>query len=121
MVLGAEDAHLELGHGDEAIVLPLFEVDELNRWALGTCLAVLANTRAFQQQIENVSVVLNEVGARKACRKLLDHLLDLVIFKPTVDDLELLPQDRQHDDFRKILAKRLARLLLAVAINDFPS
>jgi hypothetical protein len=34
--------------------------------------------------------------------KLLDHFLDLVVFEPRIDDLQLLPQHGQRDDLGEI-------------------
>ncbi len=46
MVLGAQDADLELAHRNKAIVVAVLEVDKAYGWALLTRLPVLANARA---------------------------------------------------------------------------
>ena len=51
VVLGAEDAHLELADGDEAVVVPVLEVHEAHRRAFLAGLAVLADAGVFQQQV----------------------------------------------------------------------
>jgi hypothetical protein len=47
-------------------------------------------------------------------------LLPLIVFKPVIDDLKLLPQHRQHHHFGEGLTKGIAGVLFAVEINDFP-
>ena len=121
VVLGAEDAHLELADGDEAVVVPVLEVDEAHGRAFLAGLAVLADAGVFQQQSEDVAVVLDQAGAGEAGGELLDHLLDLIVFQPGIDDLQLLPQHRQHDHLGEALAEGVAGLLLAVEIDDLPA
>ena len=91
VMLGAEDAHLELADGNEAIVVPVLEIDEAHRRAFLARLAVLADAGVFQQQIEDMPVVLDQAGAGEARGELLDNFLHLIVFKPRVDDLQLLP------------------------------
>ena len=120
-MLGAEDAHLELADGDKAVVVPVGEVDETHGRAFLAGPAVLADAGVFQQQGKDVAVVLNQAGAGKARGELLDHLLHLIVFQPGVDDLELLPQHRQHDHLGEALAEAVARVLLAVEVDDLPA
>jgi hypothetical protein len=86
-MLGAEDADLELADSDEAVVVPLLEVDEADRRALLPGLAVLADAGVLQQQLEKVPVVLQKAAAREAGGELLDDFLDLVVFKPVIEGL----------------------------------
>ena len=62
----------------------------------------------------------NQAAAREACGELLDHLLHLIVFEPGIDDLELLPQHRQHDHIGEALAEGVSWLLLAVEVDDLP-
>ena len=121
VVLGAQDAHLELADGDKAVVVPVVEVHETHRRAFLAGLAVLADAGVFQQQGEDVAVVLDQTGAGEARGELLDHLLHLIVFQPGVDDLELLPQHRQHDHLGEALAEAVAGVLLAVEVDDLPA
>ena len=121
MVLRAQDAHLELADGDKAVVVPVGEVDKTHRRAFLAGPAVLADARIFQEQREDVAVVLNQTGTGKARGELLDHLLHLIVFQPVVDDLELLPQNRQHHHLGEALAEAVARMLLAVEVDDLPA
>ena len=47
-------------------------------------------------------VVLQQSGARETHGDLFDDLLDLIVFEPGVDDLELLAQHRQHNDLGRV-------------------
>ena len=67
-----------------------------------------------------MAVVLDQAGAGEAGGELLDHFLHLIVFQPGVDDLELLPQHRQHDHLGEALAEAVARVLFAVEIDDLP-
>ena len=115
VVLGAENAHLELADGDEAVVVAVLEVDEAHRWALLAGLAVLADAGVFQQQLKDVLIVLDQARAGEARGELLDDFLDLIVFQPRIDDLQLLPQHGQHDHLGEALAEGVAGVLLAVA------
>ena len=44
----------------------------------------------YEQEIENVLIVLKQVAAGKTRRQLLDHFLDLIVFQPGLDHLQLL-------------------------------
>ena len=72
----------------------VLEVDEANRRALLARLAVLADAGVLEQQLEDDAVVLDQARAGEAGGELLDDFLDLVVFKPRVDDLQLLAQHR---------------------------
>ena len=120
-MLGAQDTHLELAHSNKAVVVSMGEIHKPHRRAFLTGPAVLADAGILQQHGENVAVVLNQARTGEACGKLLDHLIHLIIFHPVVDDLELLPQHRQHDHFGKALPKGVAGVLLAVEVDDLPS
>ena len=87
VVFSAENAYLELADRDKAVVVPVLEVHKTNGRALLACLAVLADAGVFQQQGEDMAVVLNQAGAGKAGGELLDHLLHLIVFQPGIDDL----------------------------------
>ena len=91
MMLGAENPHLELADGDKAIIVPVLEVDEAHRRAFFACLEVLAHTGVLQQEVECMPVVLDQARAGKVGSELLDDLLDLVVFKPRIDEFQLLP------------------------------
>ena len=52
VVLGAEDAHLELADGDKAVVVPMGEIDKTHRRAFLAGLAVFADAGVFQQQVK---------------------------------------------------------------------
>ncbi len=120
MALAAENAHLELTDGDEAIVVAVLEIDELHRGTLLPRLAVLADAGIFQQLVEHMPVVLQQVGAGKIRRELLHHLLHLIVFQPGIDFLQLLTQDRKHHHLGEIAAMRVTRMLLGVQIKDLP-
>ena len=49
VMLGAEDAHLELAHSDKAVVVTVGKVHKTHGWASLTSLAVNADTGVFQQ------------------------------------------------------------------------
>ena len=122
VVLGAEDTDFELTGGDEAVVIPLFEVDKVNCRAFLASLAVLADAGVLQQQFEEMPVILQQTCAREAGGELLDHFLDLIVFKPGVDDLELLLEHREHYHFGEALAEAVSRLLLLISqIDDLPA
>ena len=72
-------------------------------WAMLAALTVFADAGVLQQELGQVLVVLQQTGARKACGELLDNFLDLIVFKPGVDDLEPLAQHRQHHDLGETL------------------
>ena len=109
VVLGAEDAHLELADRDKAVVVPVLEIDKAHRGALFARLPVLADAGVFQQQVQDMAVVLDQAGAGKAGGELLDDLLDLVVFQPRIDDLQLLAQHRQHHHLGKALPVAVGR------------
>ena len=121
MVLGAQHTHLELADGDKAVVVPVGEIHKTHGRAFLAGPTVLADAGVFQQQGKDVAVVLNQTCAGEACGELLDHLLHLIVFQPVVDDLELLPQHRQHHHLGKALAEAVARVLLAVEVDDLPA
>ena len=121
VVLGAQNAHLELADGDKAVVVPVLEIDKAHRGALFARLAVLADAGVFQQQVQDMAVVLDQAGAGKAGGELLDHFLHLVVFQPGVDDLQLLAQHRQHHHLGKGLAKGVAGMLFVVQVDDLPA
>lgn len=121
VVLSAKYTDLELAYGDIAVVLPLLEIHETNGWALFVRFTIFADACAFEQHVEDMPVVLNEIGAGKARGKLLDHLFNLIVFEPVIDNLELLAKHRQHHDLSKALTKRLRRRLLIIAIDDVPA
>ena len=121
VVLRPQDAHLELADGDEAVVGSAVEVHEPHRRALLAGLAVDAHARVFQEQREDVAVVLDQIGPGEARRELLDRLLHLIVLQPGVDDLEPLPQHRQHDDLGEALPEGVAGVLLAVEVDDLPA
>ena len=64
MVLGAENADLELADRDEAVVVAVLEVDKSHCRAFLACLAVLADAGVFQQKLEDVVVVLEQAVNR---------------------------------------------------------
>ena len=115
VMLGAEDAHLELADGDEAVVVAVPEVNEAHRGAFLARLAVLADAGVFQQEVKDVAVVLDQAGAGEAGGELFDNFLHLIVFQPRVDDLQLLAQHGQHDHLGEALAEGVAGVLLAVA------
>jgi len=115
-MLSTKYAHLELADGNKAVIVPMLEVDKAHRGTLLSRLAILAHARILQQQMEEVPVVLNQPGAEKAGRELLDHILNLIVFQPVIDDLQLLAQNRQKNDLGEILAPSVTGMLLAVEI-----
>ena len=66
-------------------------------------------------------VVLDQPGAGKAGRELLDDFFHLVVFQPRVDNLQLLPQYGKHDHFGEVLSVGVTGVLLAVQIKDRPA
>ncbi len=121
VVLRPQDANLELADSDEAVVGSAVKVHKPHRRALLTGPAVYAHARIFQEHREDVAVVLDQIGSGEARREPLDRLLYLVILQPGVDDLEPLPQHRQHDDLGKALPEGGARVLLNVEVDDLPA
>ena len=122
MVLGAEDADLELADRDEAVVVAGRKVREADGRTLLAALTVLADAGVLQQEVEQVLVVLQQTGAREACGELLDNLLDLIVFEPGVDDLEPLAQHRQHHDLGEAFPMGVGRGLLHVReVDDLPA
>ena len=53
--------------------------------------------------MEQVLVIFQQTGARKILGELLDDLLDLIVFEPGVDDLELFVQHGEHHDIGETL------------------
>ena len=97
------------------------KVHKTHRRALLAGLAVLADAGVFQQQLEQVVVVLQQSGAGEARRELLDHLLHLIVFQPGVDDLELLAQHRQHHDLGRSSRDRCRPgAACCPKVDDFP-
>src|SRR5581483_5848518 len=121
VILSTQNSYLKLANRDEAIIVPVREVDEADSRAFLSRLAVLADACVFQQELQYVPVVLDEAGSGEICRQLLDHFLNLVVLQPGIDYLQLLPQHGQHDDFRESLAERIFRFLLLVAVDDLPA
>ena len=121
VVLGAQDAHLDLADGDKTVIVPVGEVYETHRRALLAGPAVLADAGIFQKQRKDVAVVFDQVGSGEAGGELFDHLLHLIVVQPGVDDLELLPQHLQHHHLGEILAVTVAGMLFAVEIDDLPA
>ena len=122
VVLGAEDADLELADRDEAVVVAGRKVREADGRALLAALTVLADACVLQQELEQVLVVLQQTGAREARGELLDDLLDLIVFEPGVDDLEPLAQHRRHHDLGEALPMGVGRGLLHVRqVDDLPA
>jgi len=121
VVLRAENAHLKLADGDETVVVPILEVDELHRRALLTRLAVLTDASVFQKLVEHMSVVLKQIGAGEIGRELFHHLIHLIVFQPWVDHFKLLLQHRQHHDLSKIRPMAIATMLHGFKVNDFPA
>ncbi len=68
VVLRAEDAHLKLTDGDEAVVVPVTEVNEAHCRAFLARLAILAHAGVLHQQVEGVAVVLDQASAGEAGR-----------------------------------------------------
>jgi hypothetical protein len=121
VIFSAEDAYLELAHGGKTLIVPVLEVNEAHRRAFFARLPVLADAGVFQQQVEGVTVVLDQAGAGEARRQPLDRFFNLVIFKPGIDNLQLLAQHWEHDNFCETLAVSLGRKLLAVAVDHGPA
>ena len=121
MVLGAENAHLELTDGDKAVVILVGKVHKMHGRAFLACLTVNAYAGIFQQQGEGVVVVLNQIAAWEAGGKLFDYLFYLIIFQPWIDDLELLVQNRQHDHFGETLAVAVAGVLFVLQVDYVPA
>ena len=122
VVLGAEDADLELADRDEAVVLAGRKVRETDGRALLAALTVLADAGVLQQELEQVLVVLQQTGAREARGELLDDLLDLTVFEPGVDDLKPLAQHRRDHDLGEALPMGVGRGLLHVRqVDDLPA
>ena len=94
VALATEDADLELADGDKAVVVPVLEINELHRRTFFTRLAVLADAGVFQQLVEHMPVVLQQVGAGEIGSELFHHLIHLILLQPRVDHLQLLPQHR---------------------------
>jgi len=94
VVLGAQNAHLELTNSDKAVVVAVFEVNEAHgrTWFAG--LPIFADAGVFQQQVQSVLVILDQPLAGKVRGKLLDDVLNLVILQPRIDSLELSTQYR---------------------------
>ena len=122
VVLGAQDADLELAHGNKAVFGAVLEVDKAYRRAILACLSVLTDAGVLQKQMKNVLVVLDQSGAGEIRGELPDDFFDLVVCQPRIDDCELFSQYRQHDDFGKVLSKRISGLLLPVGqVDDLPA
>lgn len=77
-----------MADGDEALVrFRLSEADETDGRAALAGLPVLGYAGAFQQQMENVLVVLRQIAAGEAGGALLDDLFALVVFEPGLNHL----------------------------------
>lgn len=89
-------------------------------WAI-SIIRLMIWARFLKEKGENVAVILDQAGTGKASGKLFNHLLDLVVFHPVVDDLDLLPQNRQHHHFGETLTEAVGRMLLAVEVDNLPA
>ena len=91
-MLGAKDAYLELANGNESVVVTILEINEAHGRAFFTCLPVLADARVLQKEMKDMFVVFDQSCAWEASGELLDDFVDLIVFQPWIDDLELLSQ-----------------------------
>ncbi len=120
VILGTQDAHLELAHGDETVVVNVLKIHKPYSGALFAGLAVLADTGVFQQQGEYMAVVRNEAHAGEACSEMLDHLIDLVVLQPVIDDFEPVFEHREHDNIGEVLTEGVGGVLFIVEVDDLP-
>ena len=68
VVLGSKDANLELADGDEAVVVAILEINEMDRRVVLSGLPVPADAGVLKQQIEDVAIVLQQPRARESWR-----------------------------------------------------
>ena len=66
-------------------------------------------------------VVFQQTCALETGGELLHDFLNLVIFEPWVDDLELLMEHRQHYDFGEARAVGIGRALRCVEVDNLPA
>ena len=111
---------LRLAAGDKTVVVPMGEVHKTHRRAFFSGPAVLADACVFHKQGKDVAVVCNQAASGKAGGDLLDNFFHLIVFQPLVDDLELRPQNLQDHHLGEALTEAVARMLLAVEIDDLP-
>ena len=112
---------LQLAHRDEAVVPALLEVHVADGGAPLPGPAVLSGAGAFQQEIEDVPVVLRQPHARKTCGQPSGGFFDLVVLQPRVDDRKPLAQHGRHRHLGKVLPEAVRRVLLAVEVEDLPA
>jgi len=121
MVLGARNAHLELAYRNKTVVGQRLEIDEPDRRTSLTGQPIFGNTGIFQQQVEQMPVVFQQIIAGEIGRKLLYNFLDLIRFQPRVDHLQLLTQHWQKRYLGKAIPPSvLGGLLLHVQVQHFP-
>jgi hypothetical protein len=68
------------------------KINVTHRRTLLAGFAVLGNTGVFQQQVQHMTVVFQQIIAGKAGGETFRHFFDLIVFQPGVNDLELLSQ-----------------------------
>jgi hypothetical protein len=121
MMFRPQHAHLELAHGNEAVVVAAVEIDKAHRGAPRARPAVFGHAGILQQQVQDMAVVLDQTAAGEIGRKLLDHRLHLVLFQPRIDRLQLLAQHGRHVHFGEVRAEGGGGMLLGVEVEDFPA
>ena len=68
-----------------------------------------------------MTVVFDQVATGKAGSDLLDYLFHLIVFKPGIDNLEMLTQHRQHDHLGEVLPIAVAGVLFTVKVDYVPA
>lgn len=121
-MFSSKNTDLELANSGEVVVSRVFKIYEPNGRAMLAGLLVLADAGVFQQQVQQVLVVFDQAVTGKAARELLDDFLDLIVFQPRIDHLELRAQHLRQDDFGEVLASGVGGLLLLVSqVDDVPA
>ena len=120
VLLRAAYAELELRYSDEGIVFRLIEVNVKDVGATLSRPSVLVNARAFEQETQNLPVILDEIARRKTVEAT-DDFINLRVGHPVVDFKERVAQHGQHHDFGEGFAVAFRRLLLVVEPDDLPA
>ena len=98
-MFGAEDADFELADGGEAVVGGGGEVYEADGGAVFVGLVVFADAGVFVEEVEEVFVIFEEVGAGEAGGEAFGDFFGLVGGEPGVEGVQLGAEDAGEDDF----------------------
>ena len=121
MAVGAGDADFELADGDERVVVSMCEINVFDVGADLAGLTVAVGGRAFEEKVQDVLIVGEQVAAVNL-DDLAHGLLDLFVVEPVVDFRKRFAELGQQDDRIERIAPTVGGLLLVhVEREDFPT